>query len=50
MSQWQHDEDKEVMEEVDQLNKINHQDESGPFHWAVGGPPGLMRKKKVKLS
>ena len=48
LTKMQQDQDKALRQEVDDLNKAKPRDEDGPFHWRIGGPPGQLRKIKVK--
>ena len=48
LTKMQRDQDKALRQEVDDLNKAKPSDGEGPFHWRVAGPPGQLRKAKVK--
>ena len=48
LTKMQQDQDKALRQEVDDLNKNKPQDDDGPFYWRIGGPPGELRKIKVK--
>ena len=48
LTKMQRDQDKALRKEVDDLNKAKPSDGDGPFHWRVGGPPGQLRKTKVR--
>ena len=48
LTKMQQDQDKALRKEVDDLNKEKPRDDDGPFYWRIGGPPGELRKVKVK--
>ena len=48
LTKMQRDKDEELRQEVDELNQKKPTDEDGPFHWRIAGPPGQLRKAKVR--
>ena len=48
MTKMERDEDSRFRASVDEENKNNPKDNSGDFRWQVAGPPGKLRKKKVR--
>ena len=48
LTKMQQDQDKALRKEVDDLNQTKPQDTDGPFYWRIGGPPGQLRKVKVR--
>ena len=48
LTKMQRDKDKALRTEVDDLNKAKPRDDQGNFHWRIAGPPGQLRKVKVR--
>ena len=48
LTKKQREEDDLLKKEVDDENKLNPKDESGDYRWKLAGPPGNMRKVKVR--